>query len=113
MRLTVKKKSQVSVQMQIIHQTVLGILSGDLKSGEKLSTRGEIQTRNRIHPNTVSAAYAVLRRRGLVEYKRGDGYYVLKFGFELDPSRVFGMDQMVMWLLKNAINQGRTLKPSQ
>jgi DNA-binding transcriptional regulator YhcF (GntR family) len=108
MRLAIKKKSQVSVQMQIIHQTVLGILSGDIKPGEKLASRNKVHTRNHIHPNTVSAAYAVLRRRGLVEYKRGDGYYVRKFGFELDPSQVSGMDQMVMWLIKNAMNQGIT-----
>lgn len=109
MRLTLKKKGRVSVHKQIIHQIVLGILSGDLKPGDRLPSRAEIQKRNRIHPNSVSAAYAVLRRQGLIEFQEGRGFYVPRFGFELDPNRISGIDQLVMWLLKSAINQGITL----
>ena len=61
---------------QIITQISLGIVSGDLKAGEKLPSTREIARRFCIHQNTVSHAYRELAERSLVEIKKGSGVYV-------------------------------------
>ncbi len=61
---------------QIITQISLGIVSGDLKAGEKLPSTRELARRFQIHQNTISNAYRELAERSLVEFKKGSGVYV-------------------------------------
>lgn len=76
MRLWLSKNSEIPAREQLATQMLLGILSKDLQPGEKLPSTRELARRLRIHPNTVSAAYRDLVRRGWVEYRKGSGIYV-------------------------------------
>jgi putative molybdopterin biosynthesis protein len=49
------------------------IVSGDLSSGDRLPPVREMAERWKCTPNTVSRAYALLRREGLVSAHRGGG----------------------------------------
>ena len=64
MRLWLSKSSEVPLREQLVAQIMLGIVSGDLKAGQKLPSTRELGRRFRVHANTVSAAYRDLHRRG-------------------------------------------------
>jgi len=76
MRLWLSKNSAASLREQLGTQLTLGILSGDLKAGEKLPSVRDLARRYEIHSNTVSAAYRDLAARDWVEFRKGSGLYV-------------------------------------
>jgi DNA-binding transcriptional ArsR family regulator len=80
MRLWLSKHSEVPLREQLARQIMFGVLSDDLKPGERLPSTRELARRFRIHPNTVSAAYRDLERAGWVEVRRGSGVYVRRLG---------------------------------
>lgn len=83
MKLWLSKNSEVPMREQLITQITLGVASGDLQTGEKLPSRGEIARRFDIHANTVSSAYRELSEIGLIEYRQGSGFYVCR----VDPGQ--------------------------
>ena len=76
MRLWLSKNSAASLRDQLSTQIVLGVMSGDLKPGEKLPSVRELARRYHIHSNTVSAAYRDLVERRWLAFKKGSGVYV-------------------------------------
>jgi len=76
MRLWLSKNSDVPLREQLTTQLMLGIVSADLKPGQRLPSTRELARRFRIHSNTVSAAYRELERRGWLESRKGSGVYV-------------------------------------
>ena len=88
---------------QIIAQISLGIISGDLKAGEKLPSTRELARRFQIHQNTISAAYRRLAEQGLVEFKKGSGVYVRENGNSL--SNADALDQIINRFFQEAAAQ--------
>jgi len=80
MRLWLSKNSEVPLREQLVRQIMLGVISDDLKPGQRLPSTRELARRFRIHPNTVSAAYGDLEQRGWLEFRRGSGVYVRPLG---------------------------------
>jgi GntR family transcriptional regulator len=76
MRLWLSKNSAATLRDQLGTQLTLGILSGDLKPGEKLPSVRELARRYKIHSNTVSAAYRDVESNGWLEVRKGSGVYV-------------------------------------
>jgi GntR family transcriptional regulator len=76
MRIWLSKNSEVPVREQLMAQIALGIASDDLKTGERLPSTREIARRFQIHANTVGYAYQKLAERGLLEFKKGCGFFV-------------------------------------
>ncbi|HEV2708300.1 MAG TPA: GntR family transcriptional regulator [Pyrinomonadaceae bacterium] len=76
MRLWLSKNSDVPLREQLTTQIMLGIVSADLKPGQRLPSTRELARRFRVHSNTVSAAYRELERRGWLESRKGSGVYV-------------------------------------
>jgi GntR family transcriptional regulator len=76
MRLWLSKNSDVPVREQLVSQIIIGVVSDDLKPGQKLPSTRELARRFGIHSNTVSAAYRHLAGRGWVEFRKGSGVYV-------------------------------------
>jgi GntR family transcriptional regulator len=76
MRLWLSKNSAASLREQLGTQLTLGVISGDLKPGEKLPSVRELARRYKIHSNTVSAAYRDVEDRGWLEVRKGSGVYV-------------------------------------
>src|ERR687883_700682 len=100
MRLWLSKNSEVPLREQLVAQIVLGIVSDDLKPGQRLPSTRELARRHRIHSNTVSAAYRDLAGRGWVEFRRGSGVYVrpLEEGAALDAG--LELDQLIAAFLR-------------
>ncbi|MBA3634218.1 MAG: GntR family transcriptional regulator [Acidobacteria bacterium] len=76
MKIWLSKNSEIPVREQLITQITLGIISGDLPVGEKLSSTRELARRFKLHANTVSSAYQKLTEQGLIRFKKGSGFYV-------------------------------------
>ncbi len=59
-----------------VRQISLGILSGELSPGEKLSSVREVARRFNLHRSTVSSAYRQLEEENWVMSRKGSGVYV-------------------------------------
>jgi DNA-binding transcriptional regulator YhcF (GntR family) len=92
---------------------LLGIVSGDLKPGQKLPSIREIAHRYQIHSNTVSAAYRSLASRGWVEFRKGSGVYVRERGAGAPTDPTVELDQLIDSLLRSARERGHTLAEIQ
>lgn len=109
MRLWLSRSSQVPLREQLFAQITLGVVSGDLKAGEKLPSTRELARRFRIHSNTVSAAYRDLHRRGWVEFRKGSGVYVRERNATQTLDQGSGLDHLISTFLKTARTQGHSL----
>jgi GntR family transcriptional regulator len=97
---------EVSIREQLVTQVVLGILSDDLVSGQRLPSTRELARRFHLHPNTVSAGYRQLERERWVEFRHGSGVYVRETKPEAALSPVLALDQIVANLFRSARELG-------
>jgi DNA-binding transcriptional regulator YhcF (GntR family) len=108
MRIWISKNSEVPIREQLVTQIVLGIVSSDLKIGERLPSTRELARRYDIHANTVSAAYRELARRRWVEFRKGSGVYVRTRDDEpIDDA--MALDQLIGRFLRNLREEGYAL----
>lgn len=109
MRIWLSKSSEVPLREQLATQILLGIVSNDLKPGQKLPSTRELARRYDIHSNTVSAAFQDLERRGWVEFRKGSGVYVREFSGDAAPGPKLELDQLISTLLQVARKRGYSL----
>ena len=64
------------IYRQIIRQIEYGILSGRLKTGDKLPTIRSLAVELKTNPNTIARAYDELVIRGILETQVGSGTYI-------------------------------------
>ncbi len=109
MRIWLSKSSEVPLREQLATQIVLGIVSNDLKPGQKLPSTRELARRFDIHSNTVSAAFQDLERRGWVEFRKGSGVYVRELSTDVTTDPKLELDQLISTLLEVARQRGHSL----
>ncbi|HEX3559521.1 MAG TPA: GntR family transcriptional regulator [Pyrinomonadaceae bacterium] len=112
MRLWLSKNGEVPLREQLVRQLMLGVLSDDLKPGQRLPSTRELARRFRIHSNTVRAAYRDLERAGWLEVRKGSGVYVRRLGGDractpLDPR--LELDRLISAFFTLARAQGFSL----
>lgn len=113
MRLWLSRSSEVPLREQLTTQITLGVVSGDLKAGQKLPSTRELARRFQIHSNTVSAAYRELHRRGWVAFRKGSGVYVRARSADETLEDNLGLDQLVGVFFKVARAKGHSLREIQ
>ena len=64
------------IYRQIIRQIEYAILSGRLKSGDKLPTIRALSVELKTNPNTIAKAYGELEIRGILATQVGNGTYI-------------------------------------
>jgi GntR family transcriptional regulator len=106
MQLWFARQSAVTLREQLVTQIILGILSDDLRPGQRLPSTRDLARRFHLHPNTVSAGYRQLERERWVEFRRGSGVYVRDTRPESARSPAFALDQLVAELLRSARRLG-------
>jgi len=106
MQLWFARGGKVSIREQLVTQVVLGILSDDLVSGQRLPSTRELARRFHLHPNTVSAGYRQLERERWVEFRHGSGVYVRETKPEVVLSPALALDQIVANLFRAARELG-------
>jgi DNA-binding transcriptional regulator YhcF (GntR family) len=113
MRIWLSKNSEVPLREQLATQILLGIVSLDLKPGQRLPSTRELAQRFQIHANTVSAAYRDLAERGWVEFRKGSGIYVREPADQHAPGERLELDQIIATLFQIARDRGYTLAEIQ
>jgi GntR family transcriptional regulator len=106
MQLWFRHGTEVSIREQLVTQIVVGILSGDLVSGQRLPSTRDLARRFHLHPNTVSAAYRQLERERWVELMHGSGVYVRETKPQRQPSPALAVDEMIANLFRSARELG-------
>ena len=91
----------------------VGIVSEDLKPGQKLPSTRELAHRYDIHSNTVSAAYRELAHRGWVEFRKGNGVYVRDRVADAPADASLELDQLISTLFKIARERGYSVREIQ
>jgi DNA-binding transcriptional regulator YhcF (GntR family) len=109
MRIWLSKSSEVPLREQLATQILLGIVSNDLKPGQKLPSTRELARRYDIHSNTVSAAFQDLERRGWVKFRKGSGVYVRERTVDAATDPKLELDQLISTLLHVARERGHSL----
>jgi GntR family transcriptional regulator len=109
MRLWLSKNSEVPIREQLTTQIMLGVVSGDLKPGQRLPSTRELARRFHIHANTVSAAYGELERRGWLDSRKGSGVYVREFSKDRELDAEFELDRLISAFLARARDGGHSL----
>ena len=109
MRIWLSKSSEVPLREQLATQILLGIVSNDLKPGQKLPSTRELARRYDIHSNTVSAAFQDLEKRGWVEFRKGSGVYVRQLSTDAATDPKLELDQLISTLLQVARERGHSL----
>ncbi|MDR0655557.1 MAG: GntR family transcriptional regulator [Treponema sp.] len=66
----------VPIYRQIIQQIEYGILSGRMKSGDRLPTIRSLAVNLKINPNTIAKAYNELEIKGILATQVGSGTYI-------------------------------------
>ena len=64
------------IYRQIIRQIEYGVLSGRLKTGDRLPTIRSLAVELKANPNTIAKAYGELEIRGVLETQVGSGTYI-------------------------------------
>ncbi len=106
MQIWLAKKGDVPVRDQLVTQIILGILSQDLKPGQRLPSTRELARRLRIHANTVSAAYRQLEAGSWVEMRRGSGVFVHSVGKEQQVPAALELDHLIAGMFRTAREKG-------
>jgi GntR family transcriptional regulator len=76
MYLTIDPSRSLPIFAQIMEGIRLAIATGRLKSGDRIPSVRDMAVETRVNPNTVARAYMDLERAGVIETKRGLGYFV-------------------------------------
>jgi GntR family transcriptional regulator len=113
MRLWLSRSSEVPLREQLTTQIILGIVSADLKPGQRLPSTRELARRFHIHSNTVSAAYRDLTREGWVEHRRGSGIYVRPLAPGAPFDAKLELDGLISAFLQLARSKGFPLSEVQ
>lgn len=93
---------------QIMEGIRLAIATGRLKSGDRIPSVRDMAVETRVNPNTVMRAYMELERAGVIETKRGLGFFVTTAlnGTLADKERRELLDRRVEELLSSALDLG-------
>jgi len=75
-RFSLDQSDDVPIYRQIIRQIEYAILSGRLKSGDKLPTIRSLAVELKTNPNTIAKAYGELEIRGILATQVGSGTYI-------------------------------------
>ena len=62
---------------QIMEGVRLAVATGRIVPGERIPSIRDLAVETRVNPNTVAKAYQELERAGIVEVRRGMGYFVV------------------------------------
>src|ERR1044071_4837977 len=109
MRLWLSKSSEVPLREQLSTQVMLGVVSGDLRPGERLPSTRELARRYGVHQNTVSAPYRELERRGWLESRKGSGVYVRETAGDATTGSRLELDGLISAFLRLARGHGFSL----
>ena len=107
----ISTSSGVPIYRQIIDQIKIHIATGRLTKGEFVPSVRQIAQELEINPMTVSKAYSILEKEGVLEFVRGQGMRVGESN--LPKQNLKKKEEELIPLLKQAVLKGRQLSLDQ
>ena len=104
-RFHVAPGSGVPIYRQLLDQVRAQIATGRLAAGEFLPSVRQVAGELAVNPMTVSKAYSLLERDGVVELVRGQGMRVV--GQPVRERQIVDRDEVVR-LVRRLVKQGRS-----
>ena len=74
--MAIEFNDKMPIYLQIIDLVKMDIVTGNLKSKDKLPSVREMATNLKVNPNTLQRSYQELERLGIVYTQRGTGTFV-------------------------------------
>ena len=71
-----KFDNNTPIYIQLVEQLKIDIISGQLKSGERLPSVRDLALQNKVNPNTMQKALVELEELNLIYTERTNGKYV-------------------------------------
>ncbi|MDR2481530.1 MAG: GntR family transcriptional regulator [Spirochaetaceae bacterium] len=87
MRFFLDTSSGVPVYRQLIEQVENAVVSGRLKSGDRLPTIRSLSVELKINPNTIAKVYNELEIRGILKTQVGSGTFISQASPDNDNDR--------------------------
>jgi GntR family transcriptional regulator len=100
------QSDDVPIYRQIIKQIEYAILSGRMKSGDRLPTIRSLAVELKTNPNTIAKAYGELEIRGILATQVGSGTYISNKKPEPEKE---GADRKIKELVRRFIRDMRDL----
>ena len=85
MIIKIEMTGEIPIYQQIRNQIVFGVVSGRLKSGEKLPTIRQLADDIGVNPMTVNKAYALIKESGVIVIDRRHGAQINHIQTVKDP----------------------------
>lgn len=104
--LTVVPSSGLPIYRQLVDQVRARVAGGRLAPGELLPSVRQVAEHLDVNPMTVSKAYSILEREGVVEHVRGQGMRVLPPGRAADAR---ARERAILPLLRQVADAARDL----
>ena len=70
--------NNIPIYIQLVDQLKIYIISGEMKSGERLPSVRDLALQTKVNPNTMQKALGELENLGLIYTERTNGKYVTK-----------------------------------
>ncbi len=107
MLLNLSDHSSETLQEQIVRQVRAQVLAGDLPAGTELPSIRGLAREQRVSVITVQRAYEVLERAGLIQARRGKGFFVLPLAeAEREAMALSNLDAGLVPVLEQARAEG-------
>lgn len=94
------------IYMQIVEKLKIAIISGELKSGERLPSVRELALASQVNPNTMQKALGDLEELGLIFTERTNGKFVTNDTSLIDYFKQKYAEELTLTYLKNMQNIG-------
>lgn len=103
--------SSKPIYLQLADQIRESIMAGDLRSGEAVPSVRQLSAEYRLNPQTILNATQLLVNEGLLEKRRGRGYFVT--GLARGTLRESGVRQFEDERIPELVRQARMLNISE
>ncbi len=71
-----KFDNNTPIYIQLVEQLKINIISGQIRSGERLPSVRDLALQNKVNPNTMQKALVELENEGLIYTERTNGKFV-------------------------------------
>ena len=74
--------SNEPIYRQLIRQVKDSVLAGSLQEGQQVDSLQQVSNNRNVNPLTVQKAYRELEAEGILELRRGRGYFIRKAAYQ-------------------------------
>lgn len=98
--------NNIPIYIQLVRQVKINIISGSIKSGERLPSVRDLALQTKVNPNTMQKALAELEEQGLIFTERTNGKFVTEDEALIEKYKKEFADELAMQYFESMENIG-------